>query len=69
MTMFIKINNKPILVKEEGEKVDWMYMFISSLGYAFIILFLNKVCAVFLGASFLSGYMSDLGSMMKWFFY
>lgn len=66
--MFVKINNKPIKVKADNERIDWTYMVVSCSGIGLATLLIDKVCMAFLGVSFFVGYMNDFMRMIQWLF-
>lgn len=48
--MVVKINGKPVQVKEEEEKeIDWVYMAVTVLGYGLIIWIIRLAAMTFLG--------------------
>jgi hypothetical protein len=49
-TMVMKINGKPVLVKEEEEKkVDWVYLAVTVIGYGLIFWIIRLAAITFLG--------------------
>lgn len=51
VNMVIKINNKPIQVKEDNEhKIDWLYLAVTCVGYGLIIWIIRLAAITFLGA-------------------
>jgi hypothetical protein len=50
VTMVVKINGKPVQVKEEEEtEFSWIYMMVTIVGYGLIIWILKVAAATFLG--------------------
>lgn len=48
--MVVKINGKPIQVKEEEEKdIDWIYLAVTCVGYGLIIWIIRLAAITFLG--------------------
>lgn len=48
--MVVKINGKPIQVKEEeDEGIDWIYLAVTCIGYGLIIWILKVAAMTFLG--------------------
>lgn len=48
--MVVKINGKPVLVKEEEEKeFSWIYLAITCIGYGLIFWILKVAAMTFLG--------------------
>lgn len=50
VTMVVKINNKPIQVKEDTEReFSWTYLVVTCVGYGLIIWILKVAAVTFLG--------------------
>jgi hypothetical protein len=49
-TMVVKINSKPIVVREEEvKKVNWMYLSVTVIGYGLIFWIIRLAAITFLG--------------------
>jgi hypothetical protein len=47
--MVVKINNKPIRVKEDEKRIDWVYLSVTVIGYGLIFWIIRLVAITFLG--------------------
>jgi hypothetical protein len=47
--MVVKINNKPIRVKEDEKRIDWVYLSVTVIGYGFILWIIRLAAITFLG--------------------
>jgi hypothetical protein len=47
--MTIKINGKPTQVREDKEKIDWVYLAVTCVGYGLIIWIIRLAAHTFLG--------------------
>jgi hypothetical protein len=48
--MVVKINSKPIVVKEEEvKKIDWVYLSVTVIGYGLILWIMRLAAITFLG--------------------
>jgi hypothetical protein len=47
--MVVKINNKPIKVKEDEKRIDWVYLTVTVIGYGLIIWIIRLAAITFLG--------------------
>jgi hypothetical protein len=47
--MFVKINGKPIKVKEDEKKIDWVYLSVTVIGYGLIFWIIRLAAITFLG--------------------
>jgi hypothetical protein len=47
--MFVKINGKPIKVKEDEKKIDWIYLSVTVIGYGLIFWIIRLAAITFLG--------------------
>lgn len=51
VTMVVKLNGKPIRVSEDTEdKIDWMYLGVTVVGYGLIFWIIRLAAITFLGA-------------------
>lgn len=67
--MVVKINNKPVHVTtdEEDKGIDWLYVCISTSGYAFLLWFLDYVCYTFFYIRAIPG-IHWIGDIISWIF-
>jgi hypothetical protein len=47
--MVVKINNKPIRVKENEKRIDWVYLSVTVIGYGLIFWIIRLAAITFLG--------------------
>jgi hypothetical protein len=47
--MVVKINGKPIKVKEEEKRIDWVYLSVTVIGYGLIFWIIRLAAITFLG--------------------
>jgi hypothetical protein len=47
--MVVKINNKPIRVKEDEKRIDWVYLSVTVIGYGLIFWIIRLAAITFLG--------------------
>jgi hypothetical protein len=47
--MVVKINNKPIRVKEDEKRIDWVYLTVTVIGYGLIFWIIKLAATTFLG--------------------
>lgn len=67
--MVVKINSKPVHVTENDEDkgIDWLYVSVSTMGYTFLLWFLDYVCYTFFYIRAIPG-IHWIGDILSWIF-